>query len=117
VLNAFSAGLVQPSDLAIDTSLTWLIYAVVGGAFSNIGPIVVALAMTEIELQSGLGEPAQLLINGAVLIVVLVVRPGGLLGRHSTRLVDTRRRGLRGPPTSAFSRARWPGRRSRAPTE
>src|ERR1700689_3895274 len=66
VLNAFSAGLVQPSDLAIDTSLTWLIYAVVGGAFSNIGPIVVALAMTEIELQSGLGEPAQLLINGAV---------------------------------------------------
>jgi branched-chain amino acid transport system permease protein len=118
VLNAFSAGLVQPSDLAIDVSLTWLIYAVVGGAFSNIGPIVVALAMTEIELQGGLGEPAQLIVNGAVLIVVLVVRPGGLLSRHSTRLVDTgRRRGLRGAPPSGFSRARGLGRRSRAPTE
>lgn len=70
---------IGPDSLTVHTSITILLMAVVGGARTYLGPIVGAALLLLITLFLPAAE-SQGMFFGAVLVLVLLVAPGGLLG-------------------------------------
>lgn len=70
---------VGPDSLTMTTSIQVLLMAVIGGAATFLGPILGAAFLTLITLYLPASE-IQGMIFGAVLIVVLLVAPNGVLG-------------------------------------
>ncbi len=94
VLSAFIAGwagglsahlyaFINPNDFGFSRAVDILTYAVVGGTFSFVGPILGALLITSLpELLRFLQEYRQV-FSGAVLLLVILFLPGGLFGLFS----------------------------------
>jgi len=112
VLSAFIAGwagglsahlyaFINPNDFGFSRAVDILTYAVVGGTFSFVGPILGALLITSLpELLRFLQEYRQV-FSGAVLLLVILFLPGGLFGLFS-KVVRGKRTLLVGIPP-AFS--------------
>lgn len=74
-----------PDSLTMHVSIKVLLMAVIGGASTFLGPIVGAAFLTLITLYLPAAE-TQGMIFGAVLILVLLVAPNGLLGTNWKRV-------------------------------
>jgi len=74
-----------PDSLTMHVSIKVLLMAVIGGASTFLGPIVGAAFLTLITLYLPAAE-TQGMIFGAVLILVLLVAPNGLLGTNWKRM-------------------------------
>lgn len=86
---ALNNGRVNPSSFTIVVSIYFLIAVVVGGAASVIGPAIGAVAygvFTDVlspELPERL-KPATPVILGVLLIILMLVAPGGVMGMWRT---------------------------------
>lgn len=74
-----------PDSLTMHVSIKVLLMAVIGGASTFLGPVVGAAFLTLITLYLPAAE-TQGMIFGAVLIVVLLVAPNGMLGTDWKRV-------------------------------
>lgn len=83
-----------PDSLTMHVSIKVLLMAVIGGASTFLGPVVGAAFLTLITLYLPAAE-TQGMIFGAVLILVLLVAPNGLLGTNWKRMFAGGARGVR----------------------
>lgn len=85
-------GFVNPTTLGLLLSTQVIIWVVVGGRGTLIGPAVGAIAVAFLEdFLSGVFLQVWLLLLGAILLLVVLFRPEGLLGGRSVRqLVGSR---------------------------
>jgi branched-chain amino acid transport system permease protein len=86
---------VHPADASFWISLNAILFVVVGGAGTLAGPIVGAFVMTVAPETLRLFEEYRLLIFGALLIIVIMFFPSGIVGgvrTLGTLLVNARRR-------------------------
>jgi branched-chain amino acid transport system permease protein len=101
---ALNAGEVRPSSFTIFISINFLVAVVVGGAASIVGPAIGAAfygVFTDLiapELPDRV-RPAQPVILGALLIVLMLTAPGGVVGMY--RSVQARIRLRRGRRATA----------------
>jgi branched-chain amino acid transport system permease protein len=80
VLNSSFTGLVSPSTTSFFKSVDSLIYCVVGGVGTMIGPLVGTFSLLIIsELAQAMPSLVQV-INGAVLILFILFLPSGIIG-------------------------------------
>lgn len=113
---ALNAGELRPSSFTIFISINFLVAVVVGGAASIIGPAIGAVfygAFTDLiapELPERV-KPATPVILGALLIVLMLTAPGGVVGMYRTVQARVRlRRGRRAAATAgAVAGAGAPG--------
>mgnify|MGYP003148040754 CR=1 FL=1 len=80
-----------PDSLTMHVSLRIMLMAVIGGAATYLGPVVGATFLTLLTLYLPAAE-TQGMIFGAVLILVLLVAPGGVLGTNWLALLRSWRR-------------------------
>jgi branched-chain amino acid transport system permease protein len=78
-LYAHYLGILEPQNLGTPQSIRILAFLVVGGEHSVLGPFVGALVLT--LMQELLGAYS-LMLYGLVLIIAVIVRPDGLVGRR-----------------------------------
>jgi branched-chain amino acid transport system permease protein len=85
----FYISYVHPADASFWISLNAILFVVVGGAGTTLGPIVGAFAMTVLPETLRLFEEFRLLLFGLVLVVVIIFFPEGIVGgvRRVARLV------------------------------
>ena len=89
-LFASLSGFVTPSTFAFSQSILFVLVVVIGGAGTVSGPLVgAAIVVLLPEVLAGLAE-YRLLIFGALLLVVLLVAPDGVVGAV-TRLLSKKR--------------------------
>lgn len=114
VLQAYTFGVVQPSDFTFARSLDLLVFAVIGGAASGYGPMVGAVGLTVLPEVFDFAAVDRLTLYGLVLVVVLVFRDDGILRRVPVPAL--RRLGPRraGPPAGPL--AKTPVRATRPTT-
>jgi branched-chain amino acid transport system permease protein len=92
-------GSIAPGALQFNASLSLLVFAVVGGPQSRLGPFIAAFGLTVLVSELSLNSLGTDLIYGALLLVVTVIRPSGLLTRRHTRVVPS-------PGSTWFSRTK-----------
>lgn len=90
-----------PSGLGLDLSVSFTLMAVLGGVGRFWGPLLGAWVLTAIQdvtrqQLSGSGRSVDLLLYGALIVIVAVVEPGGLLA------IVARLRGAAGRGVTAF---------------
>lgn len=78
-----------PDSLTMHVSLRIMLMAVIGGATTYLGPVVGAAFLTLLTLYLPAAE-TQGMIFGAVLILVLLVTPNGILGTNWVKLLTKR---------------------------
>ena len=77
-------GTISPSTASLDLTFNWLIFLLLGGAATLAGPIIGAFVIPVImEYLQFLAE-YRLIIFGALLIVVIIYFPRGLMGGFTT---------------------------------
>jgi branched-chain amino acid transport system permease protein len=87
---------VAPTSFAIALSITLLVAAVLGGAASIIGPLLGAAAIVLVrEAVPADRQRFSQVILGAVLIIVMLVAPGGIVGIYRQVSASIRRRRAR----------------------
>jgi len=79
-----------PDSLTMHVSLRIMLMAVIGGATTYLGPVLGAAFLTLLTLYLPAAE-TQGMIFGAVLILVLLVTPNGILGTNWVKLLTTRK--------------------------
>jgi branched-chain amino acid transport system permease protein len=83
-LYASLIGNVDPSTASLELTFSWLIYLLLGGAATLAGPIIGAFAIPVLmEYLQFLAE-YRLIIFGALLIVVIIYFPRGMMGGITT---------------------------------
>jgi branched-chain amino acid transport system permease protein len=83
-LYASLIGNVDPSTASLELTFSWLIYLLLGGAATLAGPIIGAFAIpVRMEYLQFLAE-YRLIIFGALLIVVIIYFPRGMMGGITT---------------------------------
>jgi branched-chain amino acid transport system permease protein len=81
---------VDPTEYAFNRAVQVLIFAVVGG-FSNVfGPIVGALFLTALPEIIRQARDYRDVVNGLILILIIIFRPQGLVGRGGLALIRPR---------------------------
>ncbi len=78
-----------PDSLTMHVSLRIMLMAVIGGATTYLGPVLGAAFLTLLTLYLPAAE-TQGMIFGAVLILVLLVTPNGILGTNWVKLLTKR---------------------------
>ncbi|MDR0909304.1 MAG: branched-chain amino acid ABC transporter permease [Spirochaetaceae bacterium] len=91
-------GFVRPADGAFMQSINYLIYVVLGGMGSMTGSILAAYILTYLQEALRFLQDYRMVIYPALLIIVMIFRPQGLLGTRELSFVGlwnrlTRRRG------------------------
>lgn len=84
-----------PDSMTMHISMRIMLMAVIGGAATYLGPVVGAAFLTLLTLYLPAAETMGM-IFGAVLIVVLLITPNGLLGTNWIAFFKARRRALAG---------------------
>ncbi len=79
-------GTVVPKDFTIMRSIDYLIIAVLGGLGSMTGTIVAAIVLGLLNMYLQNFSDVRMIIYSLALILVMVFRPGGLLGTREFRL-------------------------------
>ena len=102
-LYAHHLSYMGPDSMTMHVSIRILLMAVIGGASTFLGPVLGAVFLTLITLYLPATE-AQGMIFGAVLIIVLLVAPNGVLGTDWKRIFKSR--ASRSQPISRPAKAR-----------
>jgi branched-chain amino acid transport system permease protein len=79
-LNAHRFGTAQPGDLAFQPSLLLFVYVIVGGKNTVWGPVLGTFFLYCIPEIIKIAPEAELLVFGALMLVVAVWMPGGIAG-------------------------------------
>lgn len=95
----------HPADAGFAVALNGILYVVVGGTGTLIGPVVGALVMTIVPEFFRLFGEARLLFFGLLLILVIIYFPKGIIGGLSVLWQMGRRRIERADSTKASDRA------------
>jgi branched-chain amino acid transport system permease protein len=93
---------VTPGSFTIALSITLLVAAVLGGAASIVGPALGAMLI--VSLQEAVPKDQQRysqVVFGVVLIIVMLVAPGGIVGIYRKIEASVRRRRAAGPDPAA----------------
>ncbi|CAM4126416.1 branched-chain amino acid ABC transporter permease [Streptococcus penaeicida] len=81
-------GTVVPKDFTIMRSIDYLIIAVLGGLGSMTGTIVAAIVLGALNMYLQNFSDIRMIIYSLALILVMVFRPGGLLGTKELKLSE-----------------------------
>jgi branched-chain amino acid transport system permease protein len=102
------AGFVNPDSFGPQLSITVLVGAVVGGVGSMLGPVLGALFVEFLPIRAQdiprIGTAAPAVLEGLLLIVVVLMAPGGLAGLLTRALRTARERVVRWWPRAASLR-------------
>ena len=79
-LYGFYTGYIEPGYLAIGQSLDVISMVLLGGAGSVAGPLVGAFVLTALPHVIDLSAEARAILYGAILILVILVMPRGIVG-------------------------------------
>ena len=97
---------VDPTEYGITRTIQILTFAVVGGTTNVMGPIVGAVFLTALPEILRFASAYRDVINGVILILVIVFRPQGIVGRGGLALIRPRwlgrRESVRGSAASAL---------------
>jgi branched-chain amino acid transport system permease protein len=75
-----AVGLLEPRMFGFDNSLEILIFAIVGGTATYVGPICGAVLLTALPELLRFSTSLRMLFYGAVLVVIIIFRPEGIIG-------------------------------------
>ncbi len=89
----------NPQELGFFISLTFIIFLLVGGMQSLWGPVAAAVVLTALPEVTRFAEEYRLILYGAVIVIVVLFRPEGLITRRSTRPSGNNRLPGGGVPT------------------
>jgi branched-chain amino acid transport system permease protein len=85
-INAYVISYVNPSAINVDLSFLFLAMVVLGGAGSRVGPIVGAAVLGGLPIWLAKYPNANVLVYALVLLVIVRLRPRGLIGQTAVRL-------------------------------
>ncbi|HTW28472.1 MAG TPA: branched-chain amino acid ABC transporter permease [Acetobacteraceae bacterium] len=78
-LDAHSNSFIGPNEFGFEPAVTILSFALLGGIGTPLGPVLGAWVLTLLpELLRGFSD-LRLVVNGAIIVLVVLFRPGGLL--------------------------------------
>jgi branched-chain amino acid transport system permease protein len=97
-LQAYRFGLYQPTDLGFAPSMLLFVFVMVGGKTSVFGPLLGCFFLYTMPEILKISPQAELIVYGALMIVVADVMPGGLV--HALTVASTSFRKL-----SAYARS------------
>lgn len=98
---AHSHGVLHSSDFSLEPMVLLVVFVVIGGARSVAGAVVGALALTVLSEQMRELHQFQTLAFGALLMVTMLLAPGGLISIPETVARFRRRRGSRTDASAA----------------
>jgi branched-chain amino acid transport system permease protein len=81
---------VDPTEYGVSRSMQVLVFAIVGGFGNVIGPIVGAVFLTTLPEVAREARDYRDIISGVILILVIIFRPQGIIGRGGLALVRPR---------------------------
>lgn len=82
VLFAQIQGSLHPNDFAFDYSIDLLVIVVLGGLGSFTGSIISSIVLTLLPESLRFLSDYRLIIYSVILIIIMLTKPGGLLGRY-----------------------------------
>lgn len=77
--------IINPTELGFFVSLTYIIFLVVGGIQTLWGPILTAVVLTALPEALRFASEYRLVLYGLVIVLVVLLRPEGLITRKSLR--------------------------------
>jgi branched-chain amino acid transport system permease protein len=89
-LDAHLNFFIDPTEYAFNRAVAVLIFAVVGGVTSVFGPIVGAIFLTALPEIIRQAKDYRDVVNGIVLILIIIFRPQGILGRGGLAIIRPR---------------------------
>ena len=107
-LFAHSTGAVSPKDAGFQQSFDFVIMTVLGGRGSISGVTIAAILLTVLPELLRDFEQYRLIIYALLLVIMMLVRPQGLLGIHEIWDLWPRRRATVPAPTATSSVASLP---------
>ncbi len=90
----------NPQELGFFISLTFIIFLLVGGMQSLWGPVAAAIVLTALPEVTRFANEYRLILYGAVIVIIVLFRPEGLITRRPTGPSGNDRRPGGGVPTS-----------------
>ena len=96
---------ISPHDLGFFVSLNFIIFLLFGGLQTMWGPVIGALLLTVLPEMLRFSSQYRLILYGLIIVLVVLLRPNGLLTRTPT-----------GRPVSIFGWMLRPGRTAEAPS-
>ena len=81
-------GFIEPANLQFGPSFNWLVFAVVGGAFSGYGAMLGAALLTIAPEIVPYADKNRALFYGISLLLVMLLRPQGIVGRHPVPVLE-----------------------------
>ncbi len=86
-LDAHLSFFIDPTEYNVHRVVQVLIFAIVGGPTNILGPIVGAILLTALPEVSRFTRDYRDVVYGAILIVIIIFRPQGIVGRGGLRIV------------------------------
>jgi branched-chain amino acid transport system permease protein len=80
-----AVGLLEPRMFGFENSVQILMFAIVGGTATSVGPVLAGVSLTILPELLRFSTSLRMLIYGAVLVAVMVFRPEGIVTRSSRR--------------------------------
>jgi branched-chain amino acid transport system permease protein len=77
--------IINPTELGFFVSLTYIIFLVVGGIQTLWGPILIAVVLTALPEALRFASEYRLVLYGFVIVLIVLMRPEGLITRKSLR--------------------------------
>ncbi len=96
---------ISPHDLGFFVSLNFIIFLLFGGLQTVWGPVIGALLLTVLPEMLRFSSQYRLILYGLIIVLVVLLRPNGLLTRTPT-----------GQPVRIFGWTLRPGRTAQAPS-
>lgn len=84
-IHASYLGVINPNQFTFDKSIDILIIVVFGGIGSTTGAVIAAIVLGFINLSLQQYGAWRMIIYAAVLIVIMIFKPSGLLGKYELR--------------------------------
>src|SRR5256885_4974706 len=82
---------VDPTEYGISRTIQILTFAVVGGTTNVVGPVVGAVFLTALPEVIRWASAYRDVVNGVILILVIIFRPQGIVGRGGLAIIPPRR--------------------------
>jgi branched-chain amino acid transport system permease protein len=94
-----SVGILDPRLFGFESSLLIITFAVIGGPRNFWGSIMAAVILTVIPELLRFSTTYRMILYGASLVLVVIVRPEGLLRRRTSHRIDEHRATSTASPT------------------